>query len=117
MTPDELTAFIRNVRAECDAALARLDTVDPDALPADVRAEYEAQRQRWQDLRALTEGNAVDLHLAAAEHAGRELTQDESGALAKSMADVKGDKAVRLPDGSSILDGGGDEPSYTKRKP
>ena len=47
MTPDDLAAFITSVRAECDAALARLDTVDPDALPPDVRDLYEQQRARW----------------------------------------------------------------------
>ena len=116
MPADDLAAFVAQVRAECDTALARLDTVDPATLSPDVRRKYEKQRRRWLNLRALTEGDAVDLHLAAAEHAGRELTQDESGALAKSVGDVKGHRAVRLPDGSSILDGGYDEPTYTRRK-
>ena len=66
-------------------ALSRLDAVDPAALPPDVCDLYEQQRARSEDLRALTEDEAVMLHLAAAEHADRELTQEESQVLGKSI--------------------------------
>jgi hypothetical protein len=60
-TADELGAFVAQVRAECDDALARLDTVDPAMLPPDVCDLYDQQRARWRELRALTEDNAVEL--------------------------------------------------------
>jgi hypothetical protein len=45
MTPDELRAFIAAaVRAEVDAALAHLATVDRAALTLELRAEYDAVR-------------------------------------------------------------------------
>jgi len=42
---------------------------------------YEAHVQQWRDLRALTEDDAMALHEAACEHAGRELMQAEARAL------------------------------------
>jgi hypothetical protein len=81
MTSEELLAFAAEVRADCDAALAKLATVDPTTLPPDLRREYEEQCQRWRDLRALTEVDALELHQAACEAAGRELTPAEARAL------------------------------------
>jgi hypothetical protein len=43
------------------------------------------QRQRWLDLRALTEPDALALHELAALHAGRELTQEETRALGRKQ--------------------------------
>jgi hypothetical protein len=45
MTEDELRDFAAQVRAECDAALARMATVDPAGLPPDLRAL--TQDERW----------------------------------------------------------------------
>lgn len=81
MTAEELAAFAAQVRAECDSALARYDAVDPSTLPPDLRRQFEEQRQRWLDLRALTDGDVMALHEAAALHVGRELTQAEARAL------------------------------------
>ena len=47
MSPQDLADFVAQVRAECDAALAPLDAVDPAMLPLDVRTLYEQQRARW----------------------------------------------------------------------
>jgi hypothetical protein len=77
MTADELDAFLADIRARADAALARLDTVDPDALAPDLRAEYDTVRDGWQALRALTRAELGALHLAACKVAARELTPDE----------------------------------------
>ena len=41
MTADELRAFIVEVHAEADTALARLATVDAEALPAELRERWE----------------------------------------------------------------------------
>jgi hypothetical protein len=81
MTEDELRDFAAQVRAQCDAALARMATVDATALPPDLRRQFEEQRQRWHDLRALTAGEALALHEAAAERAGRELPEGDARAL------------------------------------
>ena len=50
MTPAELRAFVAGVRAEADAALARLATVDAQLLPPDLRAEYEQHCRGWREL-------------------------------------------------------------------
>lgn len=42
----------------------RLATVTPDALPADLRAEYEQVRQGRLDLLAITEDDVLELHMA-----------------------------------------------------
>ena len=81
MTADELDAFIADVRAQVDNALARLDTIDPDALDPALREHYEHVRRGWEALRNMTEHDIVALHLAACERAGRELTPDEVRAL------------------------------------
>ena len=81
MTAAELDAFVANVRAQATAALACLDTVDPDSLPPDLRAEYDDQRANWLSLLAMTEGDALELHQAGGEHAGRELTPAEARTL------------------------------------
>jgi len=85
MTAAELEAFAAEVRAECDAALGRLATVDPESLPPDLRAEYEAQRDGWREFRALTEAGALDVHVLACLYAGRELTQAEAAALVRKQ--------------------------------
>lgn len=77
MTATDLAALLAQVRAEATAALGRLDTVDSDELPADLRAEYAQMRRGWSDLLAMTEDDVVALHTAACEQAGRELTADE----------------------------------------
>lgn len=77
MTADALAAFVAYVRAEGTAALTRLDTLDPDELLADLRAEYEQQRRGWLDLLAMTEDDVVALHEASSLQAGRELTPNE----------------------------------------
>jgi len=81
MTADDLADFLTSVRAEAAARLARLDTVDTALLPHGLRAEYEQMRSRWLDLLAMTEDDVIELHLAACEHAGRELTPAEARAL------------------------------------
>ena len=55
MTADDLRAFIVEVRAEADAARARLVTIDADALPADLRERWEQSRRGWEELRQLLE--------------------------------------------------------------
>jgi hypothetical protein len=77
MTAEELAAFIADARAQADAALAKLAAVDPAILPPELRDEYEQERAAWEEVRALTEDDALRLHLAACEHAGRDLTDDE----------------------------------------
>jgi len=54
---------------------------DPETLPPDLRAEYAEALEGRTALRDLTEDEAVELHLAACEHAGRELTPAEARAL------------------------------------
>jgi hypothetical protein len=54
MTPAELVDVVADVRAEIDAALAQLDTVDRDALEPVVRAAYDQVRSGWEALSALT---------------------------------------------------------------
>ena len=77
MTADELDGFLTYVRAEAARRLARLDTIDPDRLSPELRGAYERMRADWMALLEMTEDEAVALHLAAVEHAGRELTADE----------------------------------------
>ena len=61
MTAAELDAFLADVRAQADAALARLATVDADALTPTLRAEYDAVRDGWQALRSMTADDVVEL--------------------------------------------------------
>lgn len=77
----ELRAFVAEVRSEVDAALARRATVDPESLSFRSPPRVQEQRQRWEDLRALTKDEAMMLHLAASEQAGRDVTQAEARAL------------------------------------
>ena len=84
MTPADLFTFLAHVRAESTAALTTLDGVDPDALPADLRAEHEKQRRGWFDLLAMVADDVIELHLAACEAAGRELSAEELRGLLKS---------------------------------
>jgi hypothetical protein len=77
---EDLRACAAHVRAECHAALARLDAIDPAILPPSLRAEYEEHRQRCLELRALSEDEAMALHEAACPVAGRELTPAEARA-------------------------------------
>jgi len=81
MTDAELRAFVVKARAEVDAALAELETVDPDALPLAQRAQYDEFRQRCLDLQASTTDEAIEAELDAMAHAGRELTPAEAAAL------------------------------------
>ena len=77
MTAAELRAFVADIRAQADAALARLATVEPDELTPTLREEYDAVRAAWTALVAMTEDEALALHQAACEEAGRELSPDE----------------------------------------
>jgi hypothetical protein len=77
MTAEQLAAFIADARAKADAALAQLAAVDPATLPPELRDDYEQERAEWEEVRALTAHDAVTLHLAACEYAGRDLTDDE----------------------------------------
>jgi hypothetical protein len=77
MTAAELMAFAAKIRAEATAKLAQLDTIDPDALPPTIRAEYDTVRNGWLKLLKMTADDVVDLHVAACEAAGRELTAEE----------------------------------------
>jgi hypothetical protein len=77
MTAAELSDFIAAVRAEATVALANLESVDPGSLPAPVRAEYDTVRAGWLRLLALTADGVIELHVAACEAAGRELTEEE----------------------------------------
>lgn len=81
MTAAELAAFIAEVRAEADQRLAILRSVDPETLPPDLRGEYAEALEAWSALHTLTDDEAVELHLAACEAAGRELTAAEARAL------------------------------------
>lgn len=81
MTAAELLAFATKTRAEAMAALAQLNTVDLDTLTPLLRSEYETVRQGWLKLLAMTADDVVDLHVAACEAVGRELTPDEVQAL------------------------------------
>jgi hypothetical protein len=84
MTAAELLAFAAKTRAEATAALAQLDTVEVDSLTHDLRAEYDTVRNGWLKLLAMTADEVVDLHVAACEAVGRELTPDEvQGLLVK----------------------------------
>ena len=89
VTADDLHAFIVKVRAEADAALARLATVDANTLPVDLRERWEESHRGWEDLRRLTADEVVALHEAACLQAGRELTAEElrgGGAAAVGVA-------------------------------
>jgi hypothetical protein len=77
MAAAELANFIAAVRAQTAAALTQLDTVDSKELPLSVHAEYDSVRKGWLRLLAITEDDVVELHVAACEAAGRELTEDE----------------------------------------
>lgn len=81
MTADELAAFAAQVRAEAEQRLAVLHAVDPETLPPELREEYAEQLEGWTALRGLTEDEAIELHTAACEEAGRELTPAEAQAL------------------------------------
>lgn len=81
MTAEELATFIAEVRAEADERLAILHAVDPDTLPRKLRGEYVEALEAWRALRALTDDEAVELHLAACLEADRELTPAEARAL------------------------------------
>jgi hypothetical protein len=81
MTADGLPAFVADVRAEVDAALARLDTIDPNALEPELREHFEQVRRGWEALRMMTTDDVLAMHLEACAHAGRELTPDEVRAL------------------------------------
>ncbi len=81
MTAEELRTFVAAARVEIDGALARLATVDPDALPPDLREHYEAVRRGWEQLRALTSDEVLALHEEACRQAGRELTPEEMRGL------------------------------------
>ena len=67
MTAAELLAFAAKTRAEATAALAKLDSIDVDSLTPLLRAEYEAVRDGWLKLLAMTADDVVDLHVAACE--------------------------------------------------
>jgi predicted ATPase len=84
MTSANLFALLVHVRAESTAALAKLDGVDPDALPGDLRAEHEKQRRGRFDLLAMTEDDVIKLHLAACGAVGRELSAGALRGLLKS---------------------------------
>lgn len=59
-------------------------TIDPDELPPELRHQYHESVAGWRKLLALTEDDAVELHLAGCKAAGRELTDDElRGLLAR----------------------------------
>lgn len=77
VTAAELMAFTAKVRAEATAALAKLDTVDPETLAPPIRAGYDTVRNGWVRLLAMTSDDVVELHVAACEAAGRELTEEE----------------------------------------
>jgi hypothetical protein len=77
MSPDDLRTLIAAGRAETSAALDRLAAVEPATLPRDIRVEYDAVRQGWEELRTMTEDDVVALHEAACLWAGQELTSDE----------------------------------------
>ena len=77
MTPAAFRLFISEVRAEATSRLARLATIDPDELLPELRQQYHQSVAGWRKLLAMTEDEAVELHLAACEAAGRELTDDE----------------------------------------
>ena len=81
MTETELAALLADVRAECDERLAKLNAVDPETLPVELRDEYEAALRNWTTLRELTEGDAHEFHLAVCEELGREMTVAELRAL------------------------------------
>ena len=77
MTAADLIASAAKIRAEATTALARLDTIDRDTLSPQLRADYDAVRSNWLKLLAMTADDVVDLHVAACEAAGRELTEEE----------------------------------------
>lgn len=81
MTEDELRAFVAEARAEVDARLAELDQVDTDALPAPLRAQYDADRQALLDLRDSLADEAIAAEVEATTHARRDLTPAEVRAL------------------------------------
>ena len=82
MSEAELAAFVADVRAQGGDALARVDTVDRDALEPALRDEYDRVRRQWEALRALvSDEDVIAMHLEACERAGRELTPDEMLAL------------------------------------
>ena len=81
MTAAELTAFIAEVRAEADQRLALLHAVDAATLPPELHADHAEALEMWTELRALTDADAVELHQAACEAAGLELTPAEARAV------------------------------------
>ena len=59
--PEELLAIAAGTFAECDTALSKLPTVDPETLSPRLRALYEQTVRLWRELRALTEKEARGL--------------------------------------------------------
>jgi len=78
MTAAELLAVAARTRAEATAALAKLDTLDAETLPPLLRAEYESVRGGWLKLLTMTADDVVDLHVAACEAAGRQLSEERN---------------------------------------
>jgi hypothetical protein len=77
MNAEELTAFVAEVRAQVDELVARLEALDPDALPPDLRRMHADVRRQADELRTLTDAHVVALLEDACLGAGRELTPDE----------------------------------------
>jgi hypothetical protein len=77
MTADELATFVAEVRAEVDAIVARLESVEPDTLPPEARAMYDEVRRQADELRTMSEAHVIELLEAACVEAGRELTPAE----------------------------------------
>jgi len=55
MAIEELIAFVVGVRAEVEAALARLRAVDAETLPPDLREHFDKIQSGWEELRIGTE--------------------------------------------------------------
>ena len=81
MTDAEFRAFLTAARAEVDANLAQLAQLDWNALPPAERAELEALRQGYLDLRASMADESITAELEATMYAGRDLAPDEVRAL------------------------------------
>jgi uncharacterized protein (DUF885 family) len=77
MTPDELAAFLAEVRAQVDEISARLEALDPATLPPEAQATYDDTRRQVQELRMLTETHVLALLEDACLRAGRELSAAE----------------------------------------
>ena len=83
MTEAEFRIFLDTARSEVDAHLAQLARLDWSALSPAERADLEALRQEYLELRASMADDLIAAELEATEHADRDLSPDEVRAISR----------------------------------